>query len=165
MLLAALPSLGDLPLLVSVVGDGPLRERVQEAARHLGVADRIHWHGIVEGAARLSPAFDCFVLSSRTEGTPIALLEAMASGVPVVATAVGGVPDVLRPEEGLLVPPENPAALAAAIRDALTDRQGAERRAERARSRVARDFAAAPWLERHAGFYRTILARKRGESA
>lgn len=165
VLLAAIPSLKDLPLAISVVGDGPLRESLQEEARRLGVADRFRWHGIVEGAARYSSAFDCFVLSSRTEGTPIALLEAMAAGVPVVATAVGGVPDVLREGDGLLVPSGDPAALAAAIRVTLTDRNAAAQRAERARSRVSRDFAAAPWLERHAGFYRIILARKRGESA
>ena len=165
VMLAALPDLQDLPLKVSVVGDGPLRERLEAEAKRLGVADRIDWHGVVEGAARYVSAFDCFVLSSRTEGTPIALLEAMSASVPVVATAVGGVPDVLREDEGLLVPPEDPAALAAAIRVTLIDRTAAAERVRRARSRVSQDFAPAPWMERHANFYRTILARKRGESA
>ena len=65
------------------------------------------------------PAFDVFVLSSRTEGTPIALFEAMAAGIPVVASAVGGVPDVVSSREALLVNPEDPAALAAAITETL----------------------------------------------
>jgi glycosyltransferase involved in cell wall biosynthesis len=164
VLLAALPHLGDLPVAVSVVGDGPLRDSLQREAVRTGVAGRLHWHGIVDGARRLLPAFDCFVLSSRTEGTPIALLEAMAAGVPVVATTVGGVPDVVRPEEGWLVPSENPAALAAAIREALTDGRGASQRADRARARLSRDFAVGPWLERHAAFYRTIVARKLRDS-
>jgi glycosyltransferase involved in cell wall biosynthesis len=165
VLLAALPDLQDLPVRLSVVGDGPLRGRLQEEARRLGVADRIDWRGIIEGAARYGSAFDCFVLSSRTEGTPIALLEAMAAGVPVVATAVGGVPDVLGEGEGVLVPSEQPAALAAAIRATLTDRDAAAGRARRARARVTRDFAPAPWMERHADFYRSILARTGEESA
>jgi glycosyltransferase involved in cell wall biosynthesis len=165
VLLAALPSLNDLPLTVSVIGDGPLRESLQAEAIRLGVGDRIRWHGPVGGAARLYRAFDCFILSSRTEGTPIALLEAMAAGVPVVTAAVGGVPDVLGADQGLLVPAEDPKALSRGIRVTLTDAPAALQRANLARQRVSTDFAAASWVDQHAALYRDILAAKLGRSA
>jgi len=160
VLLAALPDLKDLPVTVSVVGDGPLRESLQQEAKRLNVGDRLHWHGPVADAARLSAAFDCFVLSSRTEGSPIALLEAMAAGVPIVTAAVGGVPDVLGGDEGLLVPAEDPGALAAAIRATLDDRPAALLKADRARSRVSRDFSAASWVEQHRSLYQDVIARR-----
>lgn len=165
VLLAALPRLEDLPLSVSVIGEGPLRERLQHEAVRLGIGDRLRWHGPVAEAARLYTAFDCFVLSSRTEGTPIALLEAMKAGVPIVTAAVGGVPDVLGAEEGMLVPAEDPEALAGAIRATLTDRAAARARANLAQRRVSRDFAADPWVERHAALYRQVLATSRGQIA
>jgi glycosyltransferase involved in cell wall biosynthesis len=89
----------------------------------------------------------------------------MAAGIPVVATRVGGVPDVVRDEEALLVPPEDAGALAAAIHQALTDRPGAVSRAARAATRVRQDYAPGPWLDRHADLYRRILAQRTGHTA
>ena len=97
------------------------------------------------------------VLSSRTEGTPISLLEAIAAGVPAVATAVGGVPDVTGLDGALLVAPDDPAALAAAIREAVRDQAASRQRAGRASSRLATEFAAGPWLDRHDALYQTLL--------
>jgi glycosyltransferase involved in cell wall biosynthesis len=165
VLLAALPGLKDLPVTVSVVGDGPLRGSLQQEAMRLGVNNRLRWHGPVEGAARLCAAYDCFVLSSRTEGTPITLLEAMAAGVPIVTAAVGGVPDVLGADEGVLVPAEDPGALAAAIRATLDDRPAALLKADRARSRLSRDFSAASWVEQHRSLYQDVLAGRLAQTA
>jgi len=161
VLIDALPELQDLPVKISLIGDGRLRGSLEEQARRIGVADRVRFHGVIPGAARLYSAFDGFVLSSRTEGTPIALLEAMAAEVPIVATTVGGVPDVIGIDEGLLIPPEDPVALATGIRAILENASVARARAIRARLRVARDFAATPWIERHVEFYNTVLARIR----
>jgi glycosyltransferase involved in cell wall biosynthesis len=157
VMLDALARLLDVPMIASFVGDGPERATLEARAITLGLEGRIKWHGVVADAARLYGAFDLFVLSSRTEGTPITLFEAMAAGVPVVATAVGGVPDVVSSTEALLVPPEDPPLLAAAIRVALLDRAGAAGRATDARRRLERDFAVGPWVASYEAVYRRVL--------
>jgi glycosyltransferase involved in cell wall biosynthesis len=152
----ALRTLADLPMVVSIIGMG--REtgalRAQAATQAPGVD--VRWHGLVPDAGSLFSAFDLFVLSSRTEGTPIALFEAMAARVPAVVTAVGGVPDVVSPDEALLVPPENPNALAAAIRSIYMERASAELRAQAALQRLTTQFSAAPWLARYEELYRRL---------
>jgi glycosyltransferase involved in cell wall biosynthesis len=158
VLVDALPHLHDLPLVASAVGEGVLRVSLQARARALGLNGRIRWHGAVQDVARVLPAFDAFVLSSRTEGTPMVLFEAMAAGVPIVATAVGGVPDVVSPAEAVLVAPGDPIALAAAIRDVYRDPATAQMRARHARARLEREFGVAPWLERYEAIYRLVAA-------
>jgi glycosyltransferase involved in cell wall biosynthesis len=141
-------------IAASVLGDGGERDAVRARAASLGVARQITWHGIVHGAGQLLAAFDVLVLSSRTEGTPMVVLEAMAAGVPIVATHVGGIPDMLSSIEALLVAPDDPAALAAAIRAVRTDPAAAAARARAARCRLAAQFGVEPWLERYAEIYR-----------
>ena len=165
VLVDAVAQLADVPFVVSVVGGGPERAALERRAAAHGVAHRFRWHGTVQGAARLYPAFDAFVLSSRSEGMPIALFEAMAAGVPVVASAVGGVPDVVTPAEALLVAPDQPAALAAAIRLTLDEPREAAARAAAARARLATEFAPGPWLARHEALYRTLAAGSRRAKA
>ena len=123
----------------------------------------MRWHGFMANAGRLYAAFDVFVLSSRTEGTPIALLEAMSAGVPIVATSVGGVPDVVSRNEALLVPSDDPVALADAIRSVYSDPTAAATRACAAQQRLSQNFAAAPWLAAYEALYRNI-ARSRVNS-
>jgi glycosyltransferase involved in cell wall biosynthesis len=104
-LLEALKELPDLGLVV--VGDGPERPRLERLARDLGVSDRVYFAGqrSKKEALGLMAACDLFVLNSAHEGLPYVVLEAMALGLPVVATAVGGTPEVVRDgETGLLVP-------------------------------------------------------------
>jgi glycosyltransferase involved in cell wall biosynthesis len=86
----------------------------------------------------------------------------MAAGVPVVTTAVGGVPDVVSPDEAVLVPPDDPAALAAGIRQALADPAGARGRAAAAGRRLAGQFAADPWLDTYETIYRSVANARRG---
>lgn len=146
---------------VSVVGDGVFRARLEELAAELGLSGRVAFHGEVEAAARLHAAFDVFALSSRSEGTPVALLEAIAAGVPVVASAVGGVPDVLGEDGGWLVPPGDPGALEEALREALDDRRAAAARAAVARRRLERHFSSGTWLDLHEAAYRQCRERRR----
>jgi len=156
VLLAALGRLGDVPFAASVLGDGRSRRELEAVAEERGLVDRVRWFGAVSDAAQLFAGFDVFVLSSRTEGTPIVLFEAMASGTPIIATAVGGVPDVVSPDEALLVPPDDPAALADAIRCVWADATAATTRARRARERLATTFALAPWLASYERIYRSL---------
>jgi glycosyltransferase involved in cell wall biosynthesis len=143
---------------LSIVGEGAERDQLKEQAAALGIDDRVTWHGAVPNAGALMPAFDALVLSSRTEGTPIALLEAMHAGVPIVATQVGGVPDVVTSEHALLVPSEEPGAIAAALSQLRHDPQAATRRSELARVRVLHDFSAEAWIEAVEDVYRAICA-------
>lgn len=140
----------------SIVGSGPMGDRLRDEADALGVTDRIRWHGVVPEAGRLLAAFDVLVLSSRTEGTPMVVLEAMAARVPLVVTAVGGVPDVVNDQEAILVAPDAPEALAAAIASVSDRPEVAKSRVDRASQRLAADFSASAWLDRHESVYRRL---------
>ena len=106
-----------------IVGTGPQEEQLRSAVRSLGIEDSVRLTGSRDDVAELLAAFDVFAMSSRHEGLPIALLEAMASGLPVVATRVGGIPEVVDDGvNGLLVPPGDAGMLAAAIGKLLDDR-------------------------------------------
>ncbi len=158
ILIEALPALSDIKLHVTLIGDGIERAKLDHRVNELNLEDRVSFHGEIAPASRLFLAFDLYVLSSRTEGTPITLFEAMHAGVPIVATSVGGVPDVVSSEDALLIPPEDPLALASAIRDVHDHPVDAARRASHARSRLERDFAAMPWLESYERIYRDAVA-------
>lgn len=97
------------------VGDGENREALKQRAQALGVADQVAFLGYRVDMPRIYANADLVVLASRHEGTPIALMEAIAAGRPLLSTAVGGVLDMWRAEFGRLVPPEDPEALAAAL--------------------------------------------------
>jgi glycosyltransferase involved in cell wall biosynthesis len=97
-------------------------------------------------AGSLLTAFDAFVLSSRTEGTPITLLEAMNAGVPIIATRVGGVPDVVSTSDALLVPSEQPGMIAQALSEIEREPSAATDRSVRARERLLQSFSPVTWL-------------------
>jgi glycosyltransferase involved in cell wall biosynthesis len=156
--LEACGRLADATVALSVIGDGRERAELVLLAVARGLAERLTWHGVVPDAARLLRAFDVLAISSRTEGTPMLAFEAMAAGVPLVAAAVGGVPDIVTAEEAILVPPENPDRLAAALDDALHDPGRARRRADAARRRLDAQFAAGPWLAAYEALYRLAMA-------
>jgi glycosyltransferase involved in cell wall biosynthesis len=149
----------------SIIGAGPSEVDMRALAAATGVSDKLHWLGTIPDSYRLYRAFDAFVLSSRTEGTPMVLLEAMAAEVPVVTTAVGGVPDVVRSTEALLVPPEQPAVLADAIEAVRQEPIVARARAVAARRRLDEVFAVGPWLEQHETLYRSVRRHATADGA
>lgn len=160
VLIDALSRLSGKGVRVVMIGDGPERRAIEARASALGIGDMIRWLGSVADAGALFPAFDAFVLSSRTEGIPVVLLEAMAAGVPIIATSAGGVPEMLSESEARLVPVENPEALAAAMTDVRMNRAAAQVRAVAARSRLDRDFAFEAWVRRYDRLYRSLSGNR-----
>lgn len=145
----------------SVVGDGECRAALEEAACHLGLQGIVHFHGWRRDLEAVFGDLDVVVNCSRNEGTPVALIEAMAAGRPVVATAVGGTPDLLGGgRRGILVEPGDPAALAAGILEVLSRPEEARARAEAARDHVLRAHSATRLYEEIDGLYRELLATR-----
>ena len=144
-----------------LIGEGSERPGLEGLSAELGLADHVRFAGEIDNAARLLPAFDAFVLSSHSEGTPIVLFEAMAAGVPIVATRVGGVPDVVGDEGAMLVPPDDPVALGKAVQSVLDRPAAARAMAAEAARRLATHFSAAEWLAQHEALYRSLVAAPR----
>lgn len=145
--------------VVAMIGHGREAEALAQQAKELGLESVVHFYPDVTDADRLFSAFDALVLSSRSEGMPLVLLEGMATKVPIVATRVGGVPEAIGNEEALLVPPEDPTALANAIQDVLHNPQAARLRALKAETRLSTAFSFARWLDCYEEVYRTVLER------
>lgn len=105
-----------------IVGQGPLEQETRALAQELQLGEQVIFTGFRPDAVRVMSAFDMFTLASSWEGLPVALMEALAHGLPVVATAVGGVAEAMHDgEDALLVPPSNPVALADAWRRVIAD--------------------------------------------
>jgi len=144
-----------------VAGDGPLWPELKKLAEELGLDGRLFFTGRLTEAAGLMSFLDVFVLPSRQEGLPLALLEAMARARPVVASRTGGIPEVLTDGTGIMVPPGDAPALAAQVVRLLDDRTLADQMGRAARQRVLSRFGADRMQEETAALYRRILA---GES-
>ena len=148
------------PARLVVVGTGPESERIVAEARRLGVADRVHLPGFLPDPARWIGSLDVFALSSDSEQFPIALLEAMAAGLPAVATSVGDVSHMIAPDNApLVVAPEDEAAFAAAL-DTLAQRPDLRRAIGRAnREKAALCYDEAEMIARYARLYGEAIGR------
>jgi len=130
------------PVQALIVGGGRRIDEVRQLAAGLGLADAVHFLGERPDVPDLLNAMDIFVLPSYSEGLSLALLEAMAAGKPVVATAVGGTPEVVTEgDNGLLIPPRDAAALAGALERLLADPALAQRLGANARNHVRAHFS------------------------
>jgi glycosyltransferase involved in cell wall biosynthesis len=142
------------------VGEGECRPALERQIAELGIGGRVHLLGFRDDARALLAQFTVFALSSYLEGLCTSLLDAQALGVPVVATAVGGIPDVIEDgRTGLLAPSRDPQAFAARLLDALRDPAGAARRAGAARASV-RAFSADAMVERTLQEYDSVLRER-----
>jgi glycosyltransferase involved in cell wall biosynthesis len=143
---AGLP--GNIPARVVLVGDGEERAALADYARSVGIERRVIFAGYRRDAAAVIAAADVLAITSNKEGLPIVLLEAMAVGCPIIATAVGAIPQVLSPESAWIVPVDDEAALVRALQEALGESSPARVRAAKAKS---------VFLERHA---REVMGRQ-----
>jgi glycosyltransferase involved in cell wall biosynthesis len=145
-----------------LIGEGPERSRIEGLVEELGLRDRVVIAGSVTEGPRLLRNFRFSVLSSRQESFPNAVVESMAAGVPVVATSVGGIPEVIRDGiDGMLVPPGEPDALAEAMLKLLLDPQLATRMGEAARERISQSFSIEKMVREFEDLY-LYLIRSRG---
>lgn len=152
VLLDAVPMVPDARFVI--VGDGPLREKLEARA-----GDRVTWLGFRRDVPELLAASDLFVLPSLGDAYPTVLMEAMAAGLPVVSTRVGGIPEIVDDgRTGRLVPPGNAEALARTISELLDSREDREALGRSARAEAERRFSTAAWVERLRKVYGPRLA-------
>jgi glycosyltransferase involved in cell wall biosynthesis len=141
-----------------LAGDGPLRPEARALCEELGLERRLHLLGHVEWARELIGALDLLVVASLTEGSSVVAMEAMALGKPVVATTVGGVPEVVVDgQTGLLVAPGDAEALGRAIIELLADPERAQEMGERGRQRAASQFDLSDMIERTRAVYADLV--------
>jgi glycosyltransferase involved in cell wall biosynthesis len=148
------------PAHLVIVGGGPLEGELKALVQSLGLGERVHFLGFRSDVAELLPMFDLFVLSSTQEGISLTLIEAMAAGLPIVATRVGGNPEVvIDGETGLLVEAGQPAALAVALGSLLGDSEARTRMGRRGREVAMRMFDIERLIDEYHAIYAEIAPR------
>jgi glycosyltransferase involved in cell wall biosynthesis len=153
------PALATLHLIV--VGDGALRSELEARVEQLRLQGRVHFLGARRDLGNVMAAIDVFVMPSLWEGLPLSMVLAMGAGLPVVATRVAGIPEVVRDgETGLLVPPNDSAALGEALARIVSDRALAARLGVAARAFVEPRFGADGYVRSITGLYDRLLAAK-----
>lgn len=141
------------------VGDGRERSNLERMVFKLGIEDKVIFAGMRKDIPEILSILDVFVLPSLNEGLPIALLEAQAAKVPVVATRVGAIPDVVKDGvTGILIPPEDPEAIAKSIVRVLSDRKSACNMAQRGFERVRDNFSAEKMADKYLSLYQELLS-------
>jgi glycosyltransferase involved in cell wall biosynthesis len=149
---------GALPCQLLIVGEGPARRQLRDLGAKLDLLPWVVFAGMRRDVAEVLPLLEIFVLPSLSEGFGIAIVEAMAAGRPVVATAVGGIPEIiLSGETGLLVPPGDPIALAAAMQQLLSHPERARSMGEQGRERARDRFSIQSMVRRHEELYEACV--------
>ncbi len=156
----ALARANGAPARVAVVGDGLLRPELEGLAASLGCAEAVDFLGYRRDLPRIAAGSDAALLTSDNEGTPVALIEAAAAGRAAVATAVGGVPDIVADGSGLLAPADDEQAVASLIARIASDPDGRRQMGLRARQHVVERFTAARLLDEIDLLYSRLLAGK-----
>jgi len=165
LLLKAVVGLGDgfEDVHVLLVGGGPEQAALEGLAASLGLGERAHFAGFQSSPERFLTAMDVFALTSRLEGLPLALLEALASGLPVVASAVGGVPTLVRTgETGWLFPSGDVPALQNALRQALSNQAMAAATAAAGRRLVCESYSLERMATDYERLYHDVIAERNG---
>ena len=143
-----------------IVGDGPERASLEAAVNALGLSEQVIFTGHINNVREFYAAADLLALPSYSEGSPNVLLEAMATGVPVVATTVGGVPEIVEDgKSALLVSAGDAPAMAAAMADLLTDKELARRLAANASALVATRYTPESYVNSLLAIYRSVISK------
>ena len=152
---------GAVPAHLDILGDGPDREKLQQQAADLGLQDVLTFHGAVHGVAPYLQHASLFVLPSLSEGMPNVVLEAMACGLPVIATRVGGIVDIIDNEKnGSLVDAQRPDQLYEAMKQLLTDKELAQRLGRAARKTIEERFSLPVIVNRYSTLYQELTASR-----
>jgi glycosyltransferase involved in cell wall biosynthesis len=142
-----------------IVGDGIQRQFLEKKTADLGLTDKVIFTGSRKDVPEILPTLDAFVLPSLKEGLPMALLEAMASKVPVIATSVGAIPKVIEHGiNGMLIPPKNSDVIAEAINTMLSDGNSAKEMAQRGFEKVRDHFSADIMARKYLAIYKELLS-------
>lgn len=145
------------PVLV-IAGVGKLSEKIKSKISDLQLQDAVNCLGARNDVPQLLAASDIYANSSHWEGLPMALLEAMMAGLPIVATSVGDMPKVVTPETGIIVPPHNPAALAEALSCLVGTPEKARSMGAEARARAMREYSVDTWIKRLTSLYEETVS-------
>lgn len=144
-----------------IVGDGPLKNTLEQQANNLGINDKCSFIGFQEDIPAILKITDILVLSSHIEGLPMVILEAMASGIPVVASAVGGIPEVVEDgKTGFLVQPGNPYSLSEKLAELIIDKNLRERMGESGKLKVEKSFSESVMIQETEHVYLNMIKAK-----
>jgi glycosyltransferase involved in cell wall biosynthesis len=146
------------PAEAVIIGDGPERPRLEAAAFEYGVAPHVHFLGYRHDAREWLADSDVYVNCSISEGVSLTILEAMAAAVPVIATRVGGTPEILDSTCGILIQPRDPHALAGALMQLANDRQQGRQLGQAGRIRVEERFTLDRMIRQYADIYRAVAS-------
>ena len=143
----------DLKSVLLMVGSGSTQDSIRTQIEKLNLNQSVILAGERHDVPQLLASSDVFASSSHREGLPLSVLEAMMAGLPVVATSVGDIPNVVTKETGLIVPPHQPAMLAAALEELLRNPRRRREMGRAARDRVLHEYSVDVWMKRHVKLY------------
>jgi glycosyltransferase involved in cell wall biosynthesis len=150
----------DIPIKVLIIGEGPEKRESEYLVKQRGLEGKIFFTGFQSNVNKWIPAMDVFVLPSLIEGTPMALLEAMACRIPIVASAVGGVPQIIDSgKEGILVSPAKPEEIATGIKTLYNDASLRENFVRAAQKKVKSNFDIKEWTKKIEAEYLKVIKK------
>ena len=148
----------DVKINLVIIGEGPLMESLKQETIMRGLEQQVLFTGYIERAGRLLTLFNAYIISSFTEGLPITLLEAMRSGLPVIATSVGGIPEVISDgESGLLIEAGDSKKLSDAVKQISTDSKLSRRLGRNARATFCQSFTSRVMEKAYRDVYSKVL--------
>ena len=150
----------DLNPVLLMVGTGGTVDTIKARIEDFDLSNSVVLAGERTDVPQLLASSDVYASSSHREGLPLAVLEAMMAGLPVVATSVGDIPSVVTDETGLIVPPHEPEMLAAALEDLLKNPEKREAMGKAAQKRALNEYSVDAWMKKHVALYRSVLASK-----